>query len=286
MERLTIVNLRQRNDLGMHRHADPTKTPDLFQDIRHIGFPQQHRPQRAVGRVDGNVLRAEALLLDPLPVRLRQVGKGHKIAVQKAETIVIVLQVERTAQPFRHLGQKAERAFVVAGAQTVKERLDELDPQIVIRVFLDLVDELLITATHQQLDSLFGNSKTVIDHVTQTEITHRQHHIARLQSEFGGDAARGDGGDLAASAGYTLQIGLIFHAHSHTNTTNLVRFAPHLPISIPQRLGDRIRAGGLWVQSHDGSATTASHRSRCALPPISTNRQRLHGHTCPHCTRR
>jgi hypothetical protein len=211
MEHLTVVDLRQRNDLSMHRHADPTETPDLFQDIRHIGLAQQHRPQRAVGSVDGNVLRAEALLLDPLPVRLRQVGKGHEIAVQKTETIVIVLQVERTAQPFWHLGQKAERAFVVAGAQTIKERLDKLDPQVVIRVFLDLVDELLITATHQQLDSLFGNGETVIDHVTQTQITHCQHHIARLQSEFGGDAARGDEGDLAAFADYTPQIGLIFH---------------------------------------------------------------------------
>ena len=53
----------------------------------------------------------------------------------------------------------------------------------------------------------------------ETLITHRQHLIARLLSDFGGDAARGDGGDLATFADYTPQIGLIFHKRAPANNS-------------------------------------------------------------------
>ena len=64
-----------------------------------------------------DVLRCETLLNHALQIRGLDVGQGYIRPMQKGQSIVIVLEVERTTHTWWHLMQKTEHALVVAAAQ-------------------------------------------------------------------------------------------------------------------------------------------------------------------------
>ena len=89
-------------------------------------------PQFQLRGVHGHVQRAQPLLLEPLPVSLRQVGQRHEVAVQEAEPVVVVLRVERLPHAFGQALEEAEEAVVVAKSDVVPRGALELQPEVFV----------------------------------------------------------------------------------------------------------------------------------------------------------
>jgi len=64
-----------------------------------------------------------------LEIRLGEAGQRREIAVQEAEPVVVVLEVEAAAQAGRQLIDEAELAVVVAGADPVEQGRVDLEAE-------------------------------------------------------------------------------------------------------------------------------------------------------------
>ena len=76
--------------------------------------------------VDRHVHGAHVALDDVLHVLVSEVRERDKVALQKAQTIVVVANVERGAAALGQHGHKAEHAGVNAGTHAVKDGAIEL----------------------------------------------------------------------------------------------------------------------------------------------------------------
>ncbi len=70
------------------------KPGDLLEDLTGTVVEQQAPTQRRFGGMNRNKQWREPLPLDALPVRCREVGEGEIGAVEKAQAIVIVLEIK------------------------------------------------------------------------------------------------------------------------------------------------------------------------------------------------
>lgn len=69
---------------------------------------------------------------DAVNVGVGEVGQGDIVAVQKGQTGVVVLEVQRLAHAFRKLVDEAEDAFVAAGVLFVHEGRGKLHAGILV----------------------------------------------------------------------------------------------------------------------------------------------------------
>ena len=69
------------------------------------------------------------LFADTLPVRLVQIGQRDVIAKEEGVVVLIVFDLEGTAQAQRHLGHETELAAVIAAPDGVEGGVGELHPQ-------------------------------------------------------------------------------------------------------------------------------------------------------------
>ena len=81
---------------------------------------------------------------DPLHIRFRQIGQGDIIALQKRKPRIIILEIQGFPHSLRHLIDKAENTFVMAGAVLVHQTVVEDKPQILIRILIDRYGKGLI----------------------------------------------------------------------------------------------------------------------------------------------
>jgi predicted Ser/Thr protein kinase len=70
------------------------------------------------------------LLLNALPVFLGPVGEGDEVAVKEGVAIVVILDVQRTPKPRRHLVHEAEDAAIAAAAKTVEYVISETGAEV------------------------------------------------------------------------------------------------------------------------------------------------------------
>ena len=114
----------------MHGNARPGEP---LHDRHHValdpGLPQQPVAYLGVRGVDRNVERGESLRLDPVELRLLQIGQRDVVAVQEGEPEVVVLDVEALAHSSRQLVDEAEDALVGAGRDLRRAWRLQLEPQ-------------------------------------------------------------------------------------------------------------------------------------------------------------
>ncbi len=211
-QHLAIVGAWAGDNLAMHIDTHTAEAPDLLAHIGHLLFAEHHSAPEGIRGVDADIHRGEALALDALPVVVAQVGKRNEVAVEKREPVVVIFKVERLAETLGHLGEEAERAFIVAGAQPVKKRLSKLQAEVGVGVFLDQEHaQLAGGGAHMELDLLLGDGEAVVDHIAQALLANGDEQVAGLEAEGVGDTTGGDSGDHAALASDLFEVGLIFH---------------------------------------------------------------------------
>ena len=79
--------------------------------------------------MDRHVQRRESLGDHSLEIGLGEAGQRREVAVEEAQPVVVVLEVETAAHPLGQLVDEAELAVVVARADAVEQGAGDLGPE-------------------------------------------------------------------------------------------------------------------------------------------------------------
>jgi hypothetical protein len=94
VEHLAVVDPGADHDLTVHLDAVVEQGAQPPEARRASPVAQHAGAHLAVGGVDADVERAQALGHDPLEVRLGEAGQRGEVPVQEAQPVVVVLQVQ------------------------------------------------------------------------------------------------------------------------------------------------------------------------------------------------
>ena len=120
VEHVTIVDARTHDDLAtdfdpvVEECSKPAQTHPAARILQHPV------PDVVVGCVNRHVQRRQSLGNDPFQIGFGEAGKGREVAVEKAQPIVIVLEIQTSTHALRKLIDEAKLAVVVARANTIK----------------------------------------------------------------------------------------------------------------------------------------------------------------------
>ena len=135
----THHDLAVHHDSGVEQSAQPPQAHTAPAIAQHVGS------SIGIGRVDAHVERRQTFGHDALEVGLGEPRESREVPVQEAQPIVVVLEVQALAHSGWELVDEAERAVVVARANTVEDRTRHLGAEWLP---FDLVDQ------HREFDTL------------------------------------------------------------------------------------------------------------------------------------
>ncbi|MNS72615.1 hypothetical protein D3C72_1060330 [compost metagenome] len=193
-----VVHARAEDHLDVEVDAVVREPLEVAEDAPGLGMLDHLDAQLGVGGVHADVQRAQPVLEDALPVRGPHVRQGDEVALQEAQPVVVVHDVERSPKPLRHLVDEAEAAAVVALDDVVEHRELEGEPEVLVDFFVHPHEEGGFAALDLEADALFGNLVAVVDDVAQRATVNSQETVPRTQIEPGSNAARLDGRDQSA----------------------------------------------------------------------------------------
>ena len=136
--------------------------------------------------VDRHVHGAHVALDDVLNIFVGEVRERDKVALQKAQAIVVVANIERGAAALGQHGHKAEYAGVHTGAHAIKDGAIELQAPILAgkAVELDGGDGAVARVEYLQLDGVVVGLPEPHDHVGELLAVDREHAHARLDTHI------------------------------------------------------------------------------------------------------
>ena len=147
-----VVDARAHHDLATDLDPVVEQRPQPAQARRPAAVAQHRRPQLGVGRVDRHVQRRQPLGDHPLEVGLGEPGQRREVAVQEAQPVVVVLEVQASAHALGQLVDEAELAVVVAGADPVEDGAGHLGAERLAGRLGDGDVELDAVPRQQQVD--------------------------------------------------------------------------------------------------------------------------------------
>ena len=136
--------------------------------------------------VDRYVHRTHVAVDDVLHVLVGKVRERDKVALQKAQAIVVVANVERGAAALGQHGHKAEHTGVDTGTHAVKDGAVEHKAPILTReaVELDGGDGVVARVENLQLDGVVVGFPKPYNHVGELLAVDREHAHARLDTHI------------------------------------------------------------------------------------------------------
>jgi len=171
----TVVAARCEHGLRVDFDVHLGQPRQVFHDLPGAGIVHQPDAHIRLGRVNGDVEWAEVLFRDARPIAFIQVGEGDVIAVEERETVVVVLDVERPAQPRRHLADEAKVAVVAARANFAVEQLGfEGETQSLPVTAIGIQRLLPARPFDQEFQLWLGGVELHVDHVAQRHPIERQ----------------------------------------------------------------------------------------------------------------
>ena len=126
VEPCPVVDTGTDDDLAADLDAVVEEGAQPAQARRSPAVAQHRRPQVGIGRVDRDVEGRQALGHDSFEVGLGEPGQRREVAVEEAQPVVVVLEVEALAHALGQLVDEAELAVVVAGADAVEHGAGDL----------------------------------------------------------------------------------------------------------------------------------------------------------------
>ena len=117
--------------------------------------------------MDRHVQRRQPLGDDAFEVCLGETRQGREVAVQEAEPVVVVLEVEAAAHPLGQLVDEAELAMVVAGPHAVEHGTGDLRAERLTGGLSDGEVDLDTVAGEQQIDVGLIGPQMPLDDVTR-----------------------------------------------------------------------------------------------------------------------
>ena len=136
--------------------------------------------------MDRHVHGAHVALDDVLHVLVGEVRERDKVALQKAQAVVVVADVERGAATLGQHGHKAKHAGVHTGTHAIKDGAIELQAPVLAgkAVELDGGDGAVAWIEYLQLDGVVVGLPEPHDHVGELLAVDREHAHARLDTHI------------------------------------------------------------------------------------------------------
>ena len=136
--------------------------------------------------VDRHVHGAHVALDDVLHVLVGEVRERDKVALQKAQAVVVIANIERGAAALGQHGHKAEHAGVDAGTHAVEDGAIELQTPILAgkAVELDGGDGAVARVENLEVDGIIVGLPEPHDHVGELLAVDRKHAHARLDTHI------------------------------------------------------------------------------------------------------
>ena len=117
--------------------------------------------------MDAHVEWRQPLGHDPFEVGLGEAGQRREVAVQEAQPVVVVLEVETPAHPLGQLVDEAELAVVVTRADPVEHRALHLHAERLAVALRDVDDELHPAAPDVELELGLVGQQLPLDDVAR-----------------------------------------------------------------------------------------------------------------------
>ena len=187
MQLLTVVHAGTQHDLRVDLDAGGH---DGLEHVHAALGVAAHHAATDVGAhgVDRHIHGAHVAFDDVLHVVVGEVGQRDKVALQKAQAVVVIADIERGAAALGQHRHKAEHAGVYAGTHAVEDRAIELKAPVLSReaVELDGGDAVVARVENLQLDGVVVGLPEPHDHVGKLLAVDREHAHARLDTHIPG----------------------------------------------------------------------------------------------------
>ena len=174
------------------------------------GVDQQTAAKLGFGGVHRHVEGGEALAFDALPIGGGEVGEREVAAVEEAEAVVVVLEIEAAAVAGGLLVDETEGAAVVALAQSVEQGFAEGQAQALVSILLQLHHvAAAVGILHLEHQLLLRAEHLQIDQIARSDAVDAQQAVAWLEAELLADRARlhpGHHGWLGETGGISAGI--------------------------------------------------------------------------------
>ena len=133
-----VVQTGAADDLAVHGDAAVGKAAHDLERLARARIAEQKRAQLRIRGVHGDVDGADVQVDDALHLALGEVRERHVVAHEKAQTRVIVLEIQRRTHTRRHLVDEAEHAVVGARVGIVHEVGLKIQPQLAAERLYDV----------------------------------------------------------------------------------------------------------------------------------------------------
>ncbi len=87
---------------------------------------------------------------DPLHILIRHIRQRHIIPLQKGKPGIVIFKIQRLPHPLRHLVDKTENTFIVAGTVIIHQPVFKLDPQILVVLLVNFQQPFFIVRPADQ----------------------------------------------------------------------------------------------------------------------------------------
>ena len=136
--------------------------------------------------MDRHVHRAHVALDDVLHVLVGEVRERDEVALQKAQAVVVVANIERGAAALGQHGHKAEHAGVYAGTHAVEDGAIELQTPILAGKAVELHrrDGVIARIEYLEVDGIIVGLPEPHNHVGKLLTVDREHAHARLDTHI------------------------------------------------------------------------------------------------------
>ena len=136
--------------------------------------------------VDRYVHGAHVALDDVLHVLVGEVCERDKVALQKAQAVVIIADVERGAPALGQHGHKAEHAGIDAGTHAIEDGSIELQTPVLAGKAIELNggDGAVARVENLEVDGVVVGLPEPYDHVGELLAVDREHAHARLDTHI------------------------------------------------------------------------------------------------------
>jgi hypothetical protein len=127
--------------------------------------------------VNGDEEGAEALSDDPSFIPKREIGKGHIVAMEEGEAIILILEIEGGPEARGHLIYETKEATIVAG--TDGKRF-ELQTQALVPVFANSsLSSTVLLIQNPDPHLPLGQEKAIIDLILEIATVDGKDTISR-----------------------------------------------------------------------------------------------------------
>ena len=183
-----VVEVRAEDNLGMIFDAAALEFVELFGDIGGARRAEEFSADGGIHGLNGNVQRRQVEIFNAAEIGVGKVCERDKIAVQKTQAVVVVLDGKSAAHIRRNHVDEAEDAVVFAGFNFVDGGL-KFGAEFLVEVFFK-GDEFAVAALvfDEQFNIFVGEQETQVDKVARGGAVDFEDIVAGGEFEFSGEA--------------------------------------------------------------------------------------------------